>query len=73
MKLIVEHQINHVYLKVVDLFMMEKDKTDPKTTKSTESNEEATDGEKDPSTEDTEEPEYVGLPDRDLKKNLGCG
>jgi len=69
-KLIVEHQINHVYPKVVDLFMIEKDKTDPK---STELNEEEADVKKDITPEETEDPEYVGLPDRDLKKNLGCG
>ncbi|MFZ1807029.1 MAG: hypothetical protein WAU36_07410 [Cyclobacteriaceae bacterium] len=50
--------------------MMEKDKTDPKPA---ETNEEAADAKKDIEQEEKEEPEYVGLPDRDLKKNLGCG
>jgi hypothetical protein len=49
---------------------MEKDKTDPK---STEPIKKADEEKKDITPEEKEEPEYVGLPDRDLKKNLGCG
>jgi len=67
-KIIVERQINHVYQKVVAP-MMEKDKTDPKPP---EPKEEDTDADKDAVPQEAE-PEYVGLPDRDLKKNLGCG
>ncbi|MEQ8362244.1 MAG: hypothetical protein RH948_05190 [Cyclobacteriaceae bacterium] len=48
---------------------METDKTDPKTTEPTEEESDALKDEQD----EKEEPEYVGLPDRNLKKNLGCG
>jgi len=49
---------------------MKKEKKEPNPT---EPDKEPKEVKKDTSPAEAEEKEYVGLPDQDLKKNLGCG